>query len=369
MTHDWFSHLEDGRNQPEYMGCRLRSLPKPRRWAAGRTTAWTGRSSPTAARRAPSPSTAKPTCSAPYEDHRNTNTAWWDASQIYGYDETSARAGQARPGDPAKLLMLPRGDRARRGRRQGYLPLLQPTDPMNPAWAGQEATGFPDNWSIGMSFYHNVFVREHNAFVDEFRGGPASPDADSGPAQSRAARRASSAYADVTDDELFEVARLVVCGRDRQDPHHRVDHPAALQRAAVPGHERQLERPVPGQSEIVRKALARVVDGLNESQPGHRQPVVFGVRLRPGIVGLGSRTSYAKFGLEKGRLEPHNPRRQRRGQPLRLAVQLPRGVHHRLPPAPAAARPARVPRAGRRSQRDPAKVPVVDSFRGKARRP
>ena len=52
---------------------------------------------------------------------------------------------------------------------------------MNPQWAGQEATGFPDNWTIGMSFYHNVFAREHNLFVDAFRAqAAATPDADSG---------------------------------------------------------------------------------------------------------------------------------------------------------------------------------------------
>ena len=62
-----------------------------------------------------------------------------------------------------------------------------------------------------MSFYHNVFAREHNAFVDEFRraGG-----ADAGrrlaacaipPSPTRVIR-----YKDVTPDELFEAARLVV---------------------------------------------------------------------------------------------------------------------------------------------------------------
>jgi hypothetical protein len=31
---------------------------------------------------------------------------------------------------------------------------------------GQEATAFPDNWSIGLSLFHTVFAREHNIFVD-----------------------------------------------------------------------------------------------------------------------------------------------------------------------------------------------------------
>ena len=54
----------------------------------------------------------------------------------------------------------------------GYLPLLQKSDPQNPQWAGQEAVAFPDNWNIGLSFFHNVFAREHNLFVEEFRRRP-----------------------------------------------------------------------------------------------------------------------------------------------------------------------------------------------------
>ena len=89
---------------------------------------------------------------------QNNVTAWWDASQLYGYDEPSRRRVKRNPKDPAKLLLV-----------AGYLPVLGPRNPMNPAWAGQEATGFPDNWNIGLSFYHNVFAREHNAFVAAFR--------------------------------------------------------------------------------------------------------------------------------------------------------------------------------------------------------
>ena len=93
---------------------------------------------------------------------RNTTTAWWDASQIYGYDERSRVRVKRDPADPARLLMPPLPGAKTEGERQGYLVTLDPKDPMNPEWAGQEATGFPDNWTIGMSFYHNVFAREHN---------------------------------------------------------------------------------------------------------------------------------------------------------------------------------------------------------------
>ena len=97
----------------------------------------------------------------------NKVTAWWDASQIYGYDDRSRRRVKRDPRDRAKLLLeiVPE----RRQERMGYLPMLRPPDPMNPQWAGQEGVAFPDNWNIGLSFFHNLFAREHNLFVDNFR--------------------------------------------------------------------------------------------------------------------------------------------------------------------------------------------------------
>ncbi len=137
---------------------------------------------------------------------RNTNTAWWDASQLYGFDDTSRRRVKRDPADPAKLLLVPAPGQA----GPGYLPVFEPNDPINPEWAGQEATGFPDNWTVGLSFLHNLFAREHNSFVAEFRRIAAQkPNADCGlrdPAHPKQIMR----YRDVTPDQLFEIARLVV---------------------------------------------------------------------------------------------------------------------------------------------------------------
>jgi hypothetical protein len=110
------------------------------------------------------------------------------------------------PKDPAKFQLQPSGGTD----RFGYLPLFGPADPINPEWAGQEATAFADNWNIGLSFYHNVFAREHNTFVEGFRRQTVlAPESDSGlrdPSHPQQVIR----YKDVSDDELFEVARLVV---------------------------------------------------------------------------------------------------------------------------------------------------------------
>src|SRR5581483_7585748 len=130
--------------------------------------------------------------------------AWWDGSQMYGYDEPSQRRVKRDPRDPAKLLLEPDANGA------PYLPMLRPSDPQNPQWAGQEAVAFPDNWNIGLSFFHNVFAREHNAFVDEFRRkAAAAPDADCG-LRDPAAPERPIRYRDVSAGELFEIARLVV---------------------------------------------------------------------------------------------------------------------------------------------------------------
>jgi len=217
MTHDWFSHLEEGHNQPEYMkvGCetklvnnieqpltaedivKLGCRPDDRMdrgyvaqdSAPGSFTA-VGR---TYIERAP-------------KTMSNNNTAWWDASQLYGFDDTSRQRVKRDPADAAKLLLVSVAGQT----GSGYLPVFGQNDPINPEWAGQEAAGFPDNWTVGLSFLHNLFAREHDSFVDEFRRVAAkTPKADCGlrdPARPKQVIR----YKDVTPDELFEIARLVV---------------------------------------------------------------------------------------------------------------------------------------------------------------
>ncbi len=232
MTHDWFSHLREGHNTSEMMetGCATRPVDGEEKALTEDEVRALGCRPGDRMERSYFAETEPPRsfrhngkeylARAP-RTTANTVTAWWDASQIYGYDEVSRRRVKRDPEDRARLLMVKRGDRAGLGEQLGYLPYFetcdraQPqqactADPIHPAWKGQEATAFPDNWTIGMSFYHNVFAREHNAFVAEFRKRTAkTPDADSG-LRDPANPDAAVAYKDVTDDALFEVARLVV---------------------------------------------------------------------------------------------------------------------------------------------------------------
>jgi hypothetical protein len=222
MTHDWFSHLEEGHNASgtTAMGCATQ-------WAGGGEKPLTPEEIAKLGCRpgdridktyiaeegvppAFTDKDRKERLARAYKTTRNAVTAWWDASQIYGYDTTSRRRVKRDPKDPSKLLLVSAGRRAGEGERLGYLPLFDSSDPINPQWAGQEATAFPDNWTIGMSFFHNVFAREHNAFVDEFRKKTAAaPEEDSG-LRNPARPDEKIPYKKVGNEELFEIARLVI---------------------------------------------------------------------------------------------------------------------------------------------------------------
>ena len=259
-THDWFSHLEEGRNGPGDRAL-FADAAAPRRFEAG------GRS-----RLSRAPRTT-----------RNTVSAWWDASQIYGFDATSLRRVKRDPGDPAKLLLVPA-----EADSPGYLPVLDARDPMNPAWAGQEATAFPDNWNVGLSFFHNVFAREHNAFVDAFRAqAQQSPLADCGlrdPDRPGELVR----YRDVTPDQLFEIARLVVAAEIAKihtlewTTQLLYDEPLYL--ALRANWDGLFEA-----SPLVSKVLAQVVGRLGTPSGGSRANQWYSVfATGPGIVGLES---------------------------------------------------------------------------------
>ena len=216
MTHDWFSHLEEGHNATEYidMGCTthlVSGVPTP--LTSAEITELGCRpgdrvDKTLVADDSPPDSFmvgGKKYLARSPKTFTNYNTAWWDASQLYGYDENSKKRVKRDPQDPARLLLEPVA-----GISGGYLPVLQAGDPFQPHWAGQEATGFPDNWTIGMSFFHNLFAREHNAFVDEFRRqAAAKPNEDSG-LRNPADPGKVIANKDVTPEELFTAARLVV---------------------------------------------------------------------------------------------------------------------------------------------------------------
>jgi hypothetical protein len=95
------------------------------------------------------------------------STHWWDGSQVYGHSRETI--DRLRSHIDGKLTI---GE-------DGLLPL----DPVN----GVDLTGMNDNWWVGLSLLHTLFVREHNTLCD----------------------RLKQAYPDWSDDNLFDHARLI----------------------------------------------------------------------------------------------------------------------------------------------------------------
>jgi len=308
MTHDWFSHLDEGHNDAAYMnvGCvsqkvggaevpltaqeaqRLGCRPADRidrSFVADRGNPPTFKIDGGTDRLGRSPST-----------FQNRNTAWWDASQLYGYSEASRRRVKRDPADSARLLLGRLDGRVSEGDRQGYLPLLDASDPKLPDWTGQEAAGFPDNWTVGMSFYHNVFAREHNQFVDEFRRVAArTPNDDSGlrdPGRPGVVIR----YRDVTPDELFDVARLVVSAEIAKI--HTIEWTPQLlyNEPLFIGMNGNWSGLLHDHDTAVARTLDDVLQGLRQSPKSrHANGLYSALTSTLGIVGSGSRGKDWKF--------------------------------------------------------------------------
>ncbi len=113
------------------------------------------------------------TSAGPAELYQNEVTAWWDGSQIYGSDQRMQDLVRTDPRQPARILsggklFLDNGLLAVDGH-------------------GREVSGFTRNWNIGLSMFHTLFAREHNAICDVL----------------------AAAHPDWSTDQLFHTARLV----------------------------------------------------------------------------------------------------------------------------------------------------------------
>lgn len=310
MTHDWFSHIDEGRNDRSRimtnLGCATqrvgnaeRPLSRAERARLGCRT--TDKMEAALVAQDDDPARfrhdGQERLTRAYKTFRNNVTAWWDASQIYGYDETSARRARRDPADPAKLLMVRLDGRQGEGERYGYLPVFRAPcaagqtegcDPINREWVGQESVAFPDNWTIGLSFFHNVFVREHNIIVDEFRKlAKMQPGEDSG---LRNPDRPSQVitYSQVTDEELFQVARLIVAAQIAKihttewTTQLLYDEPGYI--AMNSNWHGLFER-----YELISEVIERLVLKLRESPDSKRSNLLYSAfAAGPGIFGLGN---------------------------------------------------------------------------------
>jgi hypothetical protein len=141
MVHDWFSH---GSNDTEAERYEV-PLDEDDDWPWERMTVLRSRRDTTR--------------SSADEGHPgtflNTETQWWDASQIYG---SSLRRQRLVRTDPDSGELLSNGKLYLKP--DGHLPLDE---------HGIELAGSNGNWWVGLSLMHTLFAMEHNAIVDRLR--------------------------------------------------------------------------------------------------------------------------------------------------------------------------------------------------------
>lgn len=153
MVHDWFSHGKNDRDNPVTI-----PLEGDDPWAHGNPMTFLATSQdPT--RPAGTPTNYPPTFT-------NSETHWWDGSQIYGAN--AAKETEIRSGAGGKLNVEPNG--------------LLPTDRN-----GIDITGVTGNYWIGLSMLHTLFTHEHNAICDHLK----------------------DKHPEWSDDQLFDHARLI----------------------------------------------------------------------------------------------------------------------------------------------------------------
>lgn len=158
MVHDWFSHGGNARPDDPNIPEALRNpfeipLPEGDDWPEN----------PMIVRRTrPDPeSTADDEGKPP--TYRNTETHWWDASQIYGSSPERLHAIRRNP-----ITGEPEPDGKIHLDARGHLP-VEPVDPGFGRPSSIELAGLNGNWWLGLSLMHTLFAREHNAVCDRLK--------------------------------------------------------------------------------------------------------------------------------------------------------------------------------------------------------
>ena len=117
----------------------------------------------------------------------------------------------------------------------------------DPALYGIDLTGFNDNYWVGLSLLHTLFVKEHNAICDFLR----------------------AHYPTWDDEQLFLTARLST-GADGEDPHRRVDAGHPRHAGAAHRDARQLVRRAPAWAKKPSAAHRRARGALRRRRRASR---------------------------------------------------------------------------------------------------
>jgi hypothetical protein len=131
----------------------------------------------------------------------NDVTHWWDASQIYGSNQ--ADQNNLRTFSNGKMKMVKTNGRD----------LLPKTDKLNVTDnkqnQGYEVTGFKDNWWVGLSMLHTLFVEEHNSIAEMLYAKHTTFDAKTGMYTWKNGEEVKTMTAAEIDEQIFQVARLI----------------------------------------------------------------------------------------------------------------------------------------------------------------
>ncbi len=132
MTHDWFHHSAPRRgNEFKVPLDKARNDPWPE--------------DPMLIRRTPPDPTRIPGATDGPPTYLNDGSHWWDGSQIYGNTDDETKDLRDR-NNPGQLRLINR-----------LLPIDCKTQ--------QQQAGLVDNWWLGLSLMHTLFVLEHNAIA------------------------------------------------------------------------------------------------------------------------------------------------------------------------------------------------------------
>ncbi len=143
----------------------------------------------------------------------NDVTHWWDGSQIYGSSRTEQDAirgiersnlGYVRPTKligKIKTVMV-------NGRE--LLPDANDLNPENNKQnKGRELTGLRDNWWVGLSMLHHLFVKEHNAIASELIKKHVTLNPRTGVFTWKNGKEVRTFDANGLDEQVFQTARLI----------------------------------------------------------------------------------------------------------------------------------------------------------------
>ncbi len=129
----------------------------------------------------------------------NRVTHWWDGSQVYGSSQEEQNATRAFSKGKMSTVMV-------NGRE-----LLPKNDQLdvrnNKTNNGYEVTGFRDNWWVGLSMLHTLFVKEHNAIAEKLYQKYVKVDKASGKFIWRNGKNLLTEKE--LDEQIFQSARLV----------------------------------------------------------------------------------------------------------------------------------------------------------------